>query len=151
MEKGELAEAHLLVAACPHAAAADAVFTPCACVAGESFFQEGLTRWRETNLSESFLSLAGKLHPLCATLPLLVLHQRAIVEALITRLVPDAALALEPMCSLAGLLARDLRGDFLPHVKPLVEAFARLLDAGADREPEHMVRAADGVTTQRIS
>jgi U3 small nucleolar RNA-associated protein 20 len=111
------------------------------CVAGESFFQEGLTRWRETNLSESFLSLAGKLHPLCATLPLLVLHQRAIVEALITRLVPDASLALEPVCSLAGLLARDLRGDFLPHVKSLVEAFARLLDAGADREPEHMVRA----------
>lgn len=108
--------------------------------AGESFFQEGLVRWRETNLSDPFLSLARELQPLCATLPLLVLHQGAIVKALTARLVPDAAaLALEPVCSLAGLLARDLRGDFLPHVQPLVDAFARLLDAGSDREPEHMV------------
>ena len=108
--------------------------------AGESFFQEGLIRWRETNLSEAFLALARDVTPLCTTLPLLVLHQRSIVDALIARLVPDAALALEPVCSLAGLLARDLRGDFLPHVKPLVHAFVSLLDAGADKEPDYMVR-----------
>jgi len=107
---------------------------------GESFFQEGLSRWREQNTASHFLSFAAQAHPLSATLPLLVLHQRALVALLVDRLVPEAALSLEALCSLAGLLARDLRADFLDHAPALLAAFASLLAAGADREPEQMVR-----------
>ncbi len=112
--------------------------------AGESFFQEGLSRWRELNTAEHFASFSSEVHALCATLPLLVLHQRAVVAALLARLVPEAALSLDALCSLAGLLARDLRADFLPHAPDLIAAFAALLAAGADREPEAMVRRLRG-------
>ena len=42
---------------------------------GESFFQEGLARWRELNTAEHFVQFAREHHNLCASLPLLVLHQ----------------------------------------------------------------------------
>ena len=111
-------------------------------LAGESFFQEGLTRWRELNTASHFASFASAAHPLCASLPLLMHHQAAIIDLLLPRLVPEAALSLDALCSLAGLLARDLRGDFAAHAPRLFDALAKLLADGADRQPEHMVRRA---------
>jgi hypothetical protein len=109
-------------------------------LAGESFFQEGLLRWRELNTAAHFASFASAVHPLCASLPLLVHHQSAILDALLARLRPEAALSLDALLSLAGLLARDLRGDFAPHAPKLFAALATLLADGADRHPEQMVR-----------
>ena len=108
--------------------------------AGESFFQEGLLRWRELNTAAHFASFASAVHSLCASLPLLVHHQATILDALLARLRPEAALSLDALLSLAGLLARDLRGDFLPHAPRLFAALATLLADGADRHPEQMVR-----------
>jgi len=68
-------------------------------------------------------------HPLCASLPLLIHHQSAILDALIARLRPEAALSLDALLSLAGLMAPRL-----------FAALGQLLDDGAERHPEQMVR-----------
>jgi hypothetical protein len=115
-------------------------------LAGESFFQEGLARWRELNTAAHFTSFAAEAFPLCATLPLLIVHQDALVAKLLCRLTPEAALSLDALTSLAGLLARDLRADFLRHAPALFAALAALLAAGAERHPEQMARPDSACT-----
>ena len=100
------------------------------------FFHEAMMKWQELNCGADFSAFCAETTQLCQSLPQLVLHQRQILDALLSRLTFDAKHSLEALMALLSALARDLRGDFLPHFPLVVDALARLLRSGVEREPE---------------
>ena len=101
-----------------------------------SFFQERLNTWRELCLAADWMEAASELTPISHTLPQILHHKSVILNILIARLRPEAALSLEPILDLIGALSRDLQADFLPHLDDVIRSLADLIDAGIDREPE---------------
>ena len=83
--------------------------------------------WRELNASHDWLEFYKEVQPLCSTLPQLVYHQDAILDALLSRLDMRYALSLEPLLDLLVHLSRDLASDFVPHFPRVVEAIERVV------------------------
>ena len=83
--------------------------------------------WRELNASHHWLEFYKEVQPLCSTLPQLVYHQDAILDALLSRLDMRHALSLEPLLDLLVHLSRDLARDFVPHFHRMVEAIERVV------------------------
>ena len=62
---------------------------------------------------------------LCQSLPQLVLHQDAVLDALLRRLTMGARHSLEALLACLSALARDLRGDFLKRLGDVTPARCR--------------------------
>ncbi|XP_076008545.1 small subunit processome component 20 homolog [Genypterus blacodes] len=95
----------------------------------ETYFSEGLTKWRDLNLTENFTTFLKEVSNKSQSFNLLVFHQKAIVESLKTHLAVRNSLAYEPLLDLVVQLARDLQADFYPHFPDFFVLITLLLDS----------------------
>ncbi|XP_073401122.1 small subunit processome component 20 homolog [Dendrobates tinctorius] len=94
----------------------------------ETYFFEGLQKWRDLNLTENFVTFYREVCSKCQSFHLLVYHQNAIVQSLRTHLQVKNSLAYQPLLDLVVQLARDLQADFYPHFQDFFKAISSLLD-----------------------
>ncbi|XP_032027443.1 small subunit processome component 20 homolog [Hylobates moloch] len=81
----------------------------------ETYFFEGLLKWRELNLTEHFGNFYKEVIDKCQSFNQLVYHQNEIVQSLKTHLQVKNSFAYQPLLDLVVQLARDLQKDFYPH------------------------------------
>ncbi|XP_055091892.1 small subunit processome component 20 homolog [Symphalangus syndactylus] len=81
----------------------------------ETYFFEGLLKWRELNLTEHFGNFYKEVIDKCQSFNQLVYHQNEIVQSLKTHLQVKNSFAYQPLLDLVVQLARDLQTDFYPH------------------------------------
>ncbi|KAM3588219.1 uncharacterized protein V6R79_024222 [Siganus canaliculatus] len=94
----------------------------------ETYFSEGLTKWRDLNLTENFTTFLKEVSNKSQSFNMLVFHQKSIVESLKTHLAVPNSLAYQPLLDLVVQLARDLQTDFYPHFPDFFLLIASLLD-----------------------
>ncbi|XP_075065353.1 small subunit processome component 20 homolog [Mixophyes fleayi] len=94
----------------------------------ETYFYEGLQKWRDLNLTQNFVTFYREVSNKCQSFHLLVYHQNAIVQSLKTHLQVKNSLAYQPLLDLVVQLARDLQADFYPHFQDFFKAISSLLD-----------------------
>ena len=99
----------------------------------ETFFFEGIIKWKELNETAGFSSFLSRLRDKIQTLPLLLHHREFILEAIITAISEAEEISLEPILDLAVQLARDLQQDFSPYFPRLFSVLAVRLNS---RDPE---------------
>lgn len=73
-----------------------------------------LRRWRELNTTGHWLDVERVVRPWSQSLPLLLLHKRQVVEALLQGLLPAASPSLPPLFALLVAAARDLQEEMVP-------------------------------------
>uniref|UniRef100_A0A3B3UBG5 UTP20 small subunit processome component n=1 Tax=Poecilia latipinna TaxID=48699 RepID=A0A3B3UBG5_9TELE len=93
----------------------------------ETYFSEGLTKWRDLNLTEHFATFLKEVSNKSQSFNMLVFHQKSIVESLKTHLAVKNSLAYQPLL-LVVQLARDLQTDFYPHFPDFFLLLTSLLD-----------------------
>ncbi|KAK2883206.1 small subunit processome component 20 homolog [Channa argus] len=94
----------------------------------ETYFSEGLTKWRDLNLTEHFTAFLKEVSNKSQSFNMLVFHQKSIVESLKTHLGVKNSLAYQPLLDLVVQLARDLQTDFYPHFPDFFILITSLLD-----------------------
>ncbi|XP_072529293.1 small subunit processome component 20 homolog [Salminus brasiliensis] len=94
----------------------------------DTYFFEGLTKWRDLNLTESFTKFRREVVNKSQSFNMLVFHQNAVVESLKTHLAVKNSLAYEPLLDLVVRLARDLQTDFYPHFPDFFVIITSLLE-----------------------
>ncbi|CAK6949748.1 small subunit processome component 20 homolog [Scomber scombrus] len=94
----------------------------------ETYFSEGLTKWRDLNLTEHFTTFLKEVSNKSQSFNMLVFHQKTIVETLKTHLAVKDSLAYQPLLDLVVQLARDLQTDFYPHFPDFFLLITSLLD-----------------------
>ncbi|XP_027875747.1 small subunit processome component 20 homolog isoform X1 [Xiphophorus couchianus] len=94
----------------------------------ETYFSEGLTKWRDLNLTEHFTTFLKEVSNKSQSFNMLVFHQESIVESLKTHLGVKNSLAYQPLLDLVVQLARDLQTDFYPHFPDFFLLLTSLLD-----------------------
>ncbi|XP_056223520.1 small subunit processome component 20 homolog [Seriola aureovittata] len=94
----------------------------------ETYFSEGLTKWRDLNLTEHFTTFLKEVSNKSQSFNMLVFHQKSIVESLKTHLAVNNSLAYQPLLDLVVQLARDLQTDFYPHFPDFFILITSLLD-----------------------
>ena len=99
----------------------------------ETFFLEGIIKWRELNETADFSSFLSLLRDKVQTLPLLLHHREFLIEAIITAISDAEEMSLEPILDLAVQLARDLQQDFSLYFPRLFSVLAVRLGS---RDPD---------------
>uniref|UniRef100_A0A8D0C7S2 UTP20 small subunit processome component n=1 Tax=Scleropages formosus TaxID=113540 RepID=A0A8D0C7S2_SCLFO len=94
----------------------------------ETYFSEGLMKWRDLNLTEHFTTFLKEVLHKSQSFNLLVFHQNSIVESLKTHLRVKNSLAYQPLLDLVVQLARDLQTDFYPHFQDFFLIVTGLLE-----------------------
>uniref|UniRef100_A0A4W5L4R2 UTP20 small subunit processome component n=1 Tax=Hucho hucho TaxID=62062 RepID=A0A4W5L4R2_9TELE len=94
----------------------------------DTYFSEGLTKWRDLNLTEHFTTFLREVSNKSQSFNLLVFHQRSIVDSLKTHLSTKNSLACQPLLDLVVQLARDLQMDFYPHFPDFFVLITSLLE-----------------------
>uniref|UniRef100_A0A8D0GIN0 UTP20 small subunit processome component n=1 Tax=Sphenodon punctatus TaxID=8508 RepID=A0A8D0GIN0_SPHPU len=94
----------------------------------ETYFYEGLQKWRELNLTQHFVKFYREVANKCQSFNQLVYYQSAIVQSLKTHLQVKKSLAYQPLLELVVQLARDLQADFYPHFRDFFLTITKLLD-----------------------
>uniref|UniRef100_A0A8C0GJE3 UTP20 small subunit processome component n=1 Tax=Chelonoidis abingdonii TaxID=106734 RepID=A0A8C0GJE3_CHEAB len=94
----------------------------------ETYFYEGLQKWRELNLTQHFVKFYREVAGKCQSFNQLVYYQDAIVQSLKTHLQVKNSLAYQPLLDLVVQLARDLQTDFYPHFQDFFLTITMLLD-----------------------
>ncbi|EHB06649.1 Small subunit processome component 20-like protein [Heterocephalus glaber] len=94
----------------------------------ETYFFEGLLKWRELNLTEHFGKFYKEVIDKCQSFNQLVYHQNEIVQSLKTHLQVRNSFAHEPLLDLVVQLARDLQTDFYPHFPDFFVTVTSLLE-----------------------
>ncbi|XP_044041482.1 small subunit processome component 20 homolog isoform X2 [Siniperca chuatsi] len=94
----------------------------------ETYFSEGLTKWKDLNLTEHFTTFLKEVSNKSQSFNMLVFHQKSIVESLKTHLTVKNSLAYQPLLDLVVQLARDLQTDFYPHFPDFFILITSLLD-----------------------
>uniref|UniRef100_A0A3Q3KPS7 UTP20 small subunit processome component n=1 Tax=Mastacembelus armatus TaxID=205130 RepID=A0A3Q3KPS7_9TELE len=94
----------------------------------ETYFFEGLTKWRDLNLTQHFTTFLKEVSSRSQSFNMLVFHQKSIVESLKTHLAVKNSLAYQPLLDLVVQLARDLQTDFYPHFPDFFVLIMSLLD-----------------------
>ncbi|XP_069048890.1 small subunit processome component 20 homolog [Lepisosteus oculatus] len=94
----------------------------------ETYFFEGLMKWRDLNLTEHFVKFLKEVIHKCQSFNLLVFHQSSVVESLKVHLKVKDSLAYQPLLDLVVLLARDLQTDFYPHFRDFFIIVTSLLE-----------------------
>ncbi|CAN9508305.1 unnamed protein product [Ophioblennius macclurei] len=94
----------------------------------ETYFSEGLTKWRDLNLTENFTTFLKEVSNKSQSFNMLVFHQKSLVESLKTHLAVKNSLAYQPLLDLVVQLARDLQTDFYPHFPDFFVLITSLLE-----------------------
>ncbi|XP_074127468.1 small subunit processome component 20 homolog [Sminthopsis crassicaudata] len=94
----------------------------------ETYFYEGLQKWRELNLTEHFGKFYKEVVGKCQSFNQLVYHQSEIVLSLKSHLQIKHSLAYQPLLDLVVQLARDLQTDFYPNFKDFFLAITAILE-----------------------
>ncbi|XP_051544163.1 small subunit processome component 20 homolog [Myxocyprinus asiaticus] len=94
----------------------------------ETYFFEGLSKWRDLNLTEHFTTFLREVSNKSQSFNMLVFHQNAIVESLKTHMLVKNSMAYQPLLDLVVQLARDLQMDFYPHFTDFFVIITSLLD-----------------------
>ncbi|XP_051857734.1 small subunit processome component 20 homolog isoform X2 [Antechinus flavipes] len=94
----------------------------------ETYFYEGLQKWRELNLTEHFGKFYKEVVGKCQSFNQLVYHQKEIVLSLKSHLQIKHSLAYQPLLDLVVQLARDLQTDFYPNFKDFFLAITAILE-----------------------
>ncbi|XP_061617524.1 LOW QUALITY PROTEIN: small subunit processome component 20 homolog [Phyllopteryx taeniolatus] len=94
----------------------------------ETYFFEGLTKWRDLNLTENFTTFFKEVSNKSQSFNMLVFHQKSIVESLKAHLAVKGSLAYQPLLDLVVQLARDLQTDFYPHFPDFFTLITAMLD-----------------------
>uniref|UniRef100_A0A8C3DP83 UTP20 small subunit processome component n=1 Tax=Corvus moneduloides TaxID=1196302 RepID=A0A8C3DP83_CORMO len=94
----------------------------------ETYFFEGLRKWKELNLTQHFVKFYNEVANKCQSFNQLVYYQSAVVQSLKTHLQVEGSLAYQPLLNLVVQLARDLQADFYPHFHDFFLAITKLLD-----------------------
>ncbi|XP_072511808.1 small subunit processome component 20 homolog [Notamacropus eugenii] len=94
----------------------------------ETYFYEGLQKWRELNLTEHFGKFYKEVVGKCQSFNQLVYHQGEIALSLKTHLQIKHSLAYQPLLDLVVQLARDLQTDFYPNFKDFFLAITAILE-----------------------
>ncbi|XP_077195287.1 small subunit processome component 20 homolog isoform X2 [Paroedura picta] len=94
----------------------------------ETYFHEGLEKWRELNLTRHFVTFYREVVNKCQSFNQLVYYQKVIVQSLKTHMQVKNSLALQPLLELVVQLARDLQTDFYPHFQDFFLCITKLLD-----------------------
>ncbi|XP_015276790.1 PREDICTED: small subunit processome component 20 homolog [Gekko japonicus] len=94
----------------------------------ETYFHEGLEKWRELNLTRHFVTFYREVVNKCQSFNQLVYYQKDIVQSLKTHMQVKNSLALQPLLDLVVQLARDLQTDFYPHFQDFFLCITKLLD-----------------------
>uniref|UniRef100_H3APA8 UTP20 small subunit processome component n=1 Tax=Latimeria chalumnae TaxID=7897 RepID=H3APA8_LATCH len=95
----------------------------------ETYFYEGLQKWRDLNLTEQFVQFYREVVNKCQSFNQLVYYQSSIVHSLKTHLQVKGSLACQPLLDLVVQLARDLQTDFYPHFREFFLIITALLDS----------------------
>ncbi|XP_060050218.1 small subunit processome component 20 homolog isoform X2 [Erinaceus europaeus] len=94
----------------------------------ETYFFEGLLKWRELNLTEHFGKFYKEVIDKCQSFNQLVYHQNEIVQSLKTHLKIKNSFAYQPLLDLVVQLARDLQTDFYPHFQDFFLTITSILE-----------------------
>ncbi|XP_059792731.1 small subunit processome component 20 homolog isoform X2 [Balaenoptera ricei] len=94
----------------------------------ETYFFEGLLKWRELNLTEHFGKFYKEVINKCQSFNQLVYHQNEIVQSLKTHLQVKYSYAYQPLLDLVVQLARDLQTDFYPHFQDFFLTITSILE-----------------------
>lgn len=94
----------------------------------ETYFFEGLLKWRELNLTEHFGKFYKEVIDKCQSFNQLVYHQNEIVQSLKTHLQIKNSYAYQPLLDLVVQLARDLQTDFYPHFQDFFLTITSILE-----------------------
>ncbi|XP_030881758.1 small subunit processome component 20 homolog [Leptonychotes weddellii] len=94
----------------------------------ETYFFEGLLKWRELNLTEHFGKFYKEVIDKCQSFNQLVYHQNEIVQSLKTHLQIKNSFAYQPLLDLVVQLARDLQTDFYPHFQEFFLTITSILE-----------------------
>ncbi|KAG7320342.1 hypothetical protein KOW79_016195 [Hemibagrus wyckioides] len=94
----------------------------------ETYFFEGLRKWRDLNLTDHFTAFSKEVFHKSQSFHMLVFHQNAIVESLKTHLSVKNSLAYQPLLDLVVQFARDLQTDFYPHFPDFFIIITSLLE-----------------------
>eukprot|EP00070_Physeter_catodon_P039395 XP_028346289.1 small subunit processome component 20 homolog isoform X3 [Physeter catodon] len=94
----------------------------------ETYFFEGLLKWRELNLTEHFGKFYKEVIDKCQSFNQLVYHQNEIVQSLKTHLQVKNSYAYQPLLDLVVQLARDLQTDFYPHFQDFFLTITSILE-----------------------
>uniref|UniRef100_A0A3P8T3I9 UTP20 small subunit processome component n=1 Tax=Amphiprion percula TaxID=161767 RepID=A0A3P8T3I9_AMPPE len=94
----------------------------------ETYFSEGLAKWRDLNLTEHFTTFLKEVSNKSQSFNMLVFHQKSVVESLKTHLAVKESLAYQPLLDLVVQLARDLQTDFYPHFPDFFLLITSLLE-----------------------
>uniref|UniRef100_A0A8C5V384 UTP20 small subunit processome component n=1 Tax=Microcebus murinus TaxID=30608 RepID=A0A8C5V384_MICMU len=94
----------------------------------ETYFFEGLLKWRELNLTEHFGKFYKEVIDKCQSFNQLVYHQNEIVRSLKTHLQIKNSFAYQPLLDLVVQLARDLQTDFYPHFQDFFLTITSILE-----------------------
>uniref|UniRef100_A0A8C0LNF4 UTP20 small subunit processome component n=1 Tax=Canis lupus dingo TaxID=286419 RepID=A0A8C0LNF4_CANLU len=94
----------------------------------ETYFFEGLLKWRELNLTEHFGKFYKEVIDKCQSFNQLVYHQNEIVQSLKTHLQIKNSFAYQPLLDLVVQLARDLQMDFYPHFQDFFLTITSILE-----------------------
>ncbi|CAN0891198.1 Small subunit processome component 20 homolog [Linum grandiflorum] len=118
--------------------------------ASGSFFVDCLLEWRELNTAEDFISLYEEMFRLQLVPSVELLssshnnlvrrglksHKDSVISALLSRLIMQARLSLEPIFRLIAALSRDLSEDFIIYLPRVANSFVSLLESGGDQDPD---------------
>ncbi|XP_031318808.2 small subunit processome component 20 homolog [Camelus dromedarius] len=94
----------------------------------ETYFFEGLLKWRELNLTEHFGKFYKEVIDKCQSFNQLVYHQNEIVQSLKIHLQIKNSYAYQPLLDLVVQLARDLQMDFYPHFQDFFLTITSILE-----------------------
>ncbi|XP_059834550.1 small subunit processome component 20 homolog [Hypanus sabinus] len=94
----------------------------------ETYFHEGLEKWRDLNCTEHFVKFHKEVLGISQSFNQLVYHQNAVVESLKNHLQIKNSMAYQPLLDLVVQLARDLQTDFYPHFREFFVIITSLLN-----------------------
>ncbi|XP_062913663.1 small subunit processome component 20 homolog [Mobula hypostoma] len=94
----------------------------------ETYFHEGLEKWRDLNCTEHFVKFHKEVLGISQSFNQLVYHQNAVVESLKNHLQIKNSMAYQPLLDLVAQLARDLQTDFYPHFREFFVIITSLLN-----------------------
>ncbi|XP_071486938.1 small subunit processome component 20 homolog [Diadema antillarum] len=94
----------------------------------DSFFAEGLAKWKELNCTQDFVNFSHEILGQVQSFAQLVHFEDKIVGALKNHLRVSNSMAYLPLMDLVVQLARDLQMDFYPHFPEFFDIVVSLLD-----------------------
>ncbi|KAI5206320.1 putative HEAT repeat protein [Aureobasidium subglaciale] len=99
-----------------------------------SYFRTALDEWKDLNLSENFSAFAKQIYNISDTLAMVIFHEEAIMDNLITYITKGDVMSLEPLLALLSHFAHDLDVRFEKHFQRAVATVAHV--AASNAEPE---------------